>query len=118
MCHDLEIEPPDCGLGAHEFPSRSVRRPALEAENKPNLQCVGQSLERFHARLVATALDTGDRRVAGADALSQLLLGKGRCGLAGVSMFRRSIWLSSATWRLASRPSMKSLTGSDPSNAR
>ncbi len=73
-------KPPDCGLGAHEFPSRSVRRPALEAENKPNLQCVGQSLERFHARLVATALDTGDRRVAGADALSQLLLGDPQSG--------------------------------------
>src|SRR3990172_787353 len=66
---------PDDGSGAYELSDRSVRRTALEAENQPNSQGVGQSLKRFNARLVATALDTGDRRMAGTDSPGQLLLG-------------------------------------------
>lgn len=71
---------PDDGSGADELPDRPVRRTALEAENQPNSQGVGQSLKRLDARLVAAALDAGDRRVAGTHALSQLLLGDPESG--------------------------------------
>jgi hypothetical protein len=52
-----------------------ITGPTLEAEHKANAQGFGDSLERPDTRLVATALQPGDSRVAGPDPLSQLLLG-------------------------------------------
>src|SRR5437879_4675281 len=81
-CADVCSVPKPCPhrSSADELSGRALSGPTLEAENEPNLQGVGQSLKRLHARLVTAALDAGDRGVTGTHAPSQLFLGDAEGG--------------------------------------
>ena len=73
-------EPQLLASGADELAGRPLARSALEPQDEPEPQSVGQPLQRIHAGLAPAALDAGDGGVTGPHPSGQLFLGQAQSG--------------------------------------